>query len=292
MAGGRIKGITIELNGDSTKLEASLKSVNSEIRNTESKLKDVNKLLKIHATYQTAAGDQYEAETLVNVQAMTVPIDVIGQIVGEDLGLVFNDDLPSDFWDDFYPQDVPYIPADGDYYLSTDTYSSIVDYLCGKGAFTDYRTDEGRGVTSPPSRKRREKHMASNKTYTVVKDGENLKELKTLAAAKKLADAEDAEVLCDGKCVYLGAESGVGDTVDEVSDTVEETAPKIPAPVPEKYTLTAKMNIRRAPSLNAEKAGIAQKGTVVEVAAVKGDWLHLTDGTFILCEGGRFAVKN
>lgn len=93
----------------------------------------------IHATYQTAAGDQYEAETLVNVQAMTVPIDVIGQIVGEHLGLVFNDDLPSDFWDDFYPQDVPYIPADGDYYLSTDTYSSIVDYLCGKGAFTDYR---------------------------------------------------------------------------------------------------------------------------------------------------------
>ena len=47
MAGGRIKGITIELNGDSSKLEASLKSVNSEIRNTESKLKDVNKLLKM-----------------------------------------------------------------------------------------------------------------------------------------------------------------------------------------------------------------------------------------------------
>lgn len=47
MAGGRIKGITIELNGDSTKLEASLKSVNSEIKNTESKLKDVNKLLKM-----------------------------------------------------------------------------------------------------------------------------------------------------------------------------------------------------------------------------------------------------
>ena len=92
----------------------------------------------IHATYQTAAGDQYEAETLVNVQTMTVPIDEIGQIVGEDLGLSFNDDLPSDFWDDFYPQDVPYIPADGDYYLSADTYSSIVDYLAGKGAFADY----------------------------------------------------------------------------------------------------------------------------------------------------------
>ena len=47
MAQGRIKGITIEIGGDTTKLEASLKSVNSEIRNTESKLKDVNKLLKM-----------------------------------------------------------------------------------------------------------------------------------------------------------------------------------------------------------------------------------------------------
>jgi len=33
--------------------------------------------------------------------------------------------------------------------------------------------------------------MASNKTYTVMKDGEVIKELKTLAAAKKLADTED-----------------------------------------------------------------------------------------------------
>ena len=47
MAGGRIKGITIEIGGDTTKLESSLKSVNTEIRNTESKLKDVNKLLKM-----------------------------------------------------------------------------------------------------------------------------------------------------------------------------------------------------------------------------------------------------
>ena len=47
MAVGRIKGITIELGGDSTKLEACLKNVNQEIRTTESKLKDVNKLLKM-----------------------------------------------------------------------------------------------------------------------------------------------------------------------------------------------------------------------------------------------------
>lgn len=47
MAGGRIKGITIEIGGDTTKLEASLKSVNQEIKGTESKLKDINKLLKM-----------------------------------------------------------------------------------------------------------------------------------------------------------------------------------------------------------------------------------------------------
>lgn len=93
----------------------------------------------IHAYYQMPGGDQYEAETLVNVTAETVPIDVIGQIIGEDLGLDFDDDLPSDFWDGFYPQDVPCIPADGDYYLTEDVYSSIVDYLAGKGAFADYR---------------------------------------------------------------------------------------------------------------------------------------------------------
>ena len=41
----------------------------------------------LHAYYQMPGGNQYEAETLLNVQTMTVPIDVIGQIIGEDLGL-------------------------------------------------------------------------------------------------------------------------------------------------------------------------------------------------------------
>ena len=133
--------------------------------------------------------------------------------------------------------------------------------------------------------------MASNKTYTVVKDGEILKELKTLAAAKKLSDAEGAEVFCDGKCVYQGAVSSVEETVEAVPDTVEETVVAAPAPTLEHYTLTSKMNIRKAPSLDAEKAGIAQKGTVVEVTAIKDDWMHLTDGTFVLFGAGKFAVK-
>ena len=43
----RIKGITVEIGGDATKLENSLKGVNNTIRDTQSKLKDVSKLLKL-----------------------------------------------------------------------------------------------------------------------------------------------------------------------------------------------------------------------------------------------------
>ena len=44
---GRIQGITVEIGGDTTKLEKALKGVNSTIRSTQSQLKDINKLLKL-----------------------------------------------------------------------------------------------------------------------------------------------------------------------------------------------------------------------------------------------------
>ena len=47
MAGGRIKGITVEIGGDTTGLDKALKGVNSTIKTTQSSLKDVNKLLKL-----------------------------------------------------------------------------------------------------------------------------------------------------------------------------------------------------------------------------------------------------
>ena len=43
----RIKGITIEIGGDTTGLDKAQKSVNSSITHTQSALKDVNKLLKL-----------------------------------------------------------------------------------------------------------------------------------------------------------------------------------------------------------------------------------------------------
>ena len=44
---GRISGITIEIGGDTTKLQTALRGVDSELRTTQSNLRDINKLLKL-----------------------------------------------------------------------------------------------------------------------------------------------------------------------------------------------------------------------------------------------------
>jgi len=49
----RIKGITVEIGGDTTKLQTALKGVNGQIKNTQSALKDVEKLLKLDPTNTT-----------------------------------------------------------------------------------------------------------------------------------------------------------------------------------------------------------------------------------------------
>ena len=50
MSKNRIKGITVEINGDTTKLAKSLESVNRNISATQSELKDVERLLKLDPT--------------------------------------------------------------------------------------------------------------------------------------------------------------------------------------------------------------------------------------------------
>ncbi|MCR2032385.1 phage tail tape measure protein [Anaerofustis stercorihominis] len=49
----RIKGITVEIGGDTTKLQTALKGVNGQIKSTQSALKDVEKLLKLDPTNTT-----------------------------------------------------------------------------------------------------------------------------------------------------------------------------------------------------------------------------------------------
>lgn len=46
----RISGITIEIGGNTTKLQSALKDVNSSLKNTQNQLKDVEKLLKLDPT--------------------------------------------------------------------------------------------------------------------------------------------------------------------------------------------------------------------------------------------------
>lgn len=43
----RIKGITVEIGGDTTGLDKALKGVNNTIRSTQSALKDMDRLLKL-----------------------------------------------------------------------------------------------------------------------------------------------------------------------------------------------------------------------------------------------------
>lgn len=50
MAGSRIKGITVEIGGDTTNLQKSLKAADSALKTTQTNLKDINKLLKLDPT--------------------------------------------------------------------------------------------------------------------------------------------------------------------------------------------------------------------------------------------------
>lgn len=172
---------------------------------------------------------------------------------------------------------------------------------------------------------------ATNKNYLVIGGkGEELKTVKTLATAKKLADAEGGSVLVDGECVYRAAvetsipaveetveapvieetqpeetvaeqttedtteqieESPVEQPKEEVSEQTSEDVEPIKTDEPVKYRLKTLMNIRKEPRLSAGKIGTANQGAIVTVKAVKNDWLHLADGTFILYGGGEFAEK-
>ena len=54
----RIKGITVEIGGDTTGLDKALKGVNNSIRTTQSSLRDVNRLLKLDPKNTTLLSQQ------------------------------------------------------------------------------------------------------------------------------------------------------------------------------------------------------------------------------------------
>ena len=68
MAGGKIRGITIQLDGDTSGLSKSLQSANKEIKNTQTQLKDVERLLKLDPT---------------NTELLRQKQQLLGQAIGE-----------------------------------------------------------------------------------------------------------------------------------------------------------------------------------------------------------------
>lgn len=141
--------------------------------------------------------------------------------------------------------------------------------------------------------------MATN-IYTVTKDGEELDKVKTLAAAKKLADAEGAEVYSNGECVYRGTAEPVKEPETEVvteavtekpeeKDNAKPSGASEKKPAAVRYRLKSLMNVREKP--NGTILRMLPKGAEVEVISVENDWLHLEDGSFILFSHGEFAEK-
>ena len=59
-----------------------------------------------------------------------------------------------------------------------------------------------------------------------------------------------------------------------------------------KYRLLSRMNVRIAPSVDAEKVSVLSADTVVDVLKIENDWLCLTNGTFILYGGGKYAERS
>ena len=145
----------------------------------------------------------------------------------------------------------------------------------------------------------------ANKTYVVKKNGEIIKELKSLSTAKKIAQAENAEVYCGDELVYSpsdGEKEEAGTVETEAPTTVEkqvddgaekqiDDAEKRIDGVEMKYRLKALMNVRVSPSLSSRKIATLLPGTIVAVANIKNDWLHLTNGSFIFYGNGKFAEK-
>lgn len=147
------------------------------------------------------------------------------------------------------------------------------------------------------------------KIYKVVKDGEEINNVKNLVLAKKLADEEGGEVYSGGKCIYVGGENPANEdaafpeksTSDQAEIWAETLTPENPAPVqtqirvetvtPEKYRLRSLMNVRKEPSMQADILGTKPAGTMVSVLEIKNDWLCLVDGTYILYGSGEFAEK-
>ena len=95
---GRIKGITVEIGGDTTGLEKALKNVNSTIKNTQSQLKDVNRLLKLDPS-NTELLSQKQRALKEAISATKEKLDSLKQAQEQAKQQLENGDLGQDKYD-------------------------------------------------------------------------------------------------------------------------------------------------------------------------------------------------
>ena len=118
----------------------------------------------------------------------------------------------------------------------------------------------------------------TDKNYQVLDaEGKDVKTVKSLSIAKKLANAAGGSVVCDGECVFKAE--------------VPTPEPEPQKPMSEKFRIKTLMNVRAEPSLNSRVLGLLNPGTDVDVVAVEDNWLHLVDGTFVFYDGGKYAER-
>lgn len=82
MAGGNIKGITIEFRGDTTKLDKALREVNNETRDIDKELRNVNKSLKFNPT-SVELWSQKQQLLTAKVEQTKEKLDVLKQAQGK-----------------------------------------------------------------------------------------------------------------------------------------------------------------------------------------------------------------
>ncbi len=141
--------------------------------------------------------------------------------------------------------------------------------------------------------------MSTNRTYIIMKNGVKIKTTRSLNSAKAFANQEQAEVFCNGEKVYqanqFAAETQQPVTTEEQSATGAETtdtAVNVPEAQPIAYRIKALMNVRKAPSLNAERIAVVETGKIVNVYEIKDNWLKVKwyEGfAYILYKDGEFA---
>ena len=107
----RIKGITVEIGGDTTKLSKALEGVNKDIKGTQMQLKDVQKLLKLDPS-NTELLSQKHKLLADAVTATKEKLEVLKTAAEQANTALANGEISQQQYDSFCPTPEILSPAD------------------------------------------------------------------------------------------------------------------------------------------------------------------------------------